>query len=110
MGKGLVISAVALVAGAGGATMALGGGAGLIWDDGHYVKPGSLDDGKELLPQTRIALAQAIVTAQHATAGQLGQVDLERYEGRVVFKVDVGNQEVRVDAVDGSVATVGPQS
>lgn len=110
MRKGLVIGAVALTAVGGGATVAAGGGAGVIFDDGHYVKPGSLDDGKELLPQTKISLAQAITTAQHATAGQLGQVDLEHYGNRVVFKVDVGDQEVRVDAVDGSVATVGPQS
>ena len=67
--------AVALVA---GAAFAVGGGKGLIWDDGHYAKPGSLDDGKELLPQTRIPLAQALAAAQKAAAGALGQVDLER--------------------------------
>jgi uncharacterized membrane protein YkoI len=93
-----------------GATFALGGGSGTIWDDGHPAQPGSLDDGTDLLPQTTITLAQANAAAQRATSGALGQVDLERYAGKVVFKVDIGTKEVRVDAADGSIVTVGPQS
>ena len=50
-----VVLALVLV----GATFALAGGGGLIWDDGHAVKPGSLDDGKQFLPQTTITLGQA---------------------------------------------------
>jgi len=92
-----------------GATFALGGGRGLIWDDGHYAKPGSLDDGKELLSETKITLAQAVAAAQKAQSGQLGQVDLEHYGGRIVYMVDVGNKEVRVDATDGSIAAISPQ-
>jgi len=92
-----------------GAALAIGGGTG-IWDDNHFAKPGSLDDGKDLLPLTRISLAQANAAAQRATAGSLGQVDLERYQGRVVYKVDVGDREVRVDAAEGRVVSVGPQS
>jgi len=92
-----------------GAAFAVGGGTG-IWDDNHFAKPGSLDDGKDLLPQTTISLAKANAVAQRATTGSLGQVDLERYEGRVVYKVDVGDKEVRVDAADGRVVSVGPQS
>ena len=49
-------AAVALVA----AAFAVGGGGGLILDDGHYAKPGSLDDGKQYLPQTAISLGQAV--------------------------------------------------
>lgn len=94
----------------GGGAFAVGGGHGLIFDDGQYVKPGSLDDGKELLPQAKITLAEAVADAQRAANGQLGQVDMEHFGGRVVFKVDVGDQEVRVDAADGSIASVGPQS
>ena|SRR5436309_1750593 len=93
----------------GGATFALGGGSGLIWDDDHYAKPGSLDDGKELLPHTTITLDQAVMAAQRAAHGQLGQVDLEHFEGRIVYMVDVGEQEVRVDAADGSIAAVSPR-
>jgi hypothetical protein len=113
MRKRTPIAIAVLAAGAlalGGATLAVGGGHGLIFDDGHYVKPGSLDDGKELLPQAKITLSEAIADAQRAAQGQLGQVDMEHFGGRVVFKVDVGDQEVRVDAIDGSVASVGPQS
>jgi uncharacterized membrane protein YkoI len=101
------IAAVVLVLG--GATFALGGGKGLIWDDDHYAKPGSLDDGKDLLPQTKISLAQAVAAAQRAANGQLGQVDLEHDNGRVVFMVDVGDNEVRVDSADGSIAAISPR-
>jgi uncharacterized membrane protein YkoI len=92
-----------------GATFAFGGGRGMIWDDGHAAKPGSLDDGKELLPQTTLTLGQAIAAAQRAAHGQLGQVDLEQAGGRVVYMVDVGSQEVRIDANDGSVASIQPR-
>jgi peptidase YpeB-like protein len=103
-----VVAAAVLVLA--GATFAFGGGSGLIWDDGHYAKPGSLDDGKALLPQTTISLAQANAAAQAAASGGLGQVDLERSGGRIVYVVGVGDQEVQIDAADGSVVAVGPQS
>jgi uncharacterized membrane protein YkoI len=109
MRKRLVIIVLALVAALGAATLAVGGRSGLIWDDGQYFKPGSLDDGKELLPQTKITLAQAVAAAQRAAQGDLGQVDLERNGNRVVYMVDVGNQEVRVDAADGSIASISPR-
>ena len=113
MRRRFVSTAVALAASAvlvlGGATFALGGGKGLIWDDDHYAKPGSLDDGKDLLPQTTISLAQAVAAAQRSANGALGQVDLERYDGRIVYMVDVGNQEVRVDAGNGSIAAISPR-
>jgi uncharacterized membrane protein YkoI len=105
----VLAAAAAVVLVLGGATFALGGGKGLIWDDNHYAKPGSLDDGKDLLPQTKISLVQAVAAAQHAANGSLGQVDLERFDGRVVYMVDVGDQEVRVDASDGSIAAISPR-
>jgi hypothetical protein len=98
-------AAVALATGA----FALAGGGGLIFDDGHYVKPGSLDDGKQLLPQTRISVAQAVVAAKGAADGAVGQVDLESSGGRVVYVVDIGRREVGIDAVDGSLAGVAPR-
>jgi len=111
MRKRLIMIAVALVAAAvvlGGATFALGGGPGGIWDDNHFAKPGSLDDGKDLLPQTTISLKQAVAAAQRAANGALGQVDLEHYGNRIVYMVDIGDQEVRVDAGDGSVVAIDP--
>jgi uncharacterized membrane protein YkoI len=105
----VVASCAAAVTLAGGATYAFGGGSG-IWDDGKIVKPGSLDDGKDLLPQTKVSLGEAVAKAQAAADGALGQVDLKEQAGRVVYVVDVGDQEVSVDAVDGSIAGVGPQT
>jgi uncharacterized membrane protein YkoI len=93
-----------------GATLAFGGpGARLINDDGVLVKPGSLDDGKDLQPQATVRLDQAIASAQKAASGPLGQVDLEHYRNRLVYMVDVGNQEVRVDAAEGNVVAIGPR-
>jgi uncharacterized membrane protein YkoI len=105
----LLVAVLAAIAVLGAATLAFGGPNGLIWDDGHYAKPGSLDDGKDLLPQTRISLASAVATAQHAATGALGQVDLEHFRGGVVYTVDVGDQEVRVDATTGGVVAIAPR-
>ena len=104
MKKRIVIALLAVVVVLAGATLAFGGPRGLIWDDGHYAKPGSLDDGKQFLPQTKVTVAQAVAAAQRAESGQLGQVDLEQYNGRLVYSVDVGDHEVKVDARDGSIA------
>jgi uncharacterized membrane protein YkoI len=103
------VAAGSMVLALGGATYALAGGGGGIWDDGHVARPGSLDDGKDLLPQTKISLAKAIAAAQKAQAGALGQVDLEHFQGRIVYMVDVGDHEVRVDADDGSIAAISPR-
>lgn len=91
-----------------GATFAFGGASGLILDDGANVQPGSLDDGKGLRSQTSITLGQAVARAQNAASGRLGQVDLEHFGGGVVYMVDVGDQEVRVDAADGRVVDIRP--
>jgi uncharacterized membrane protein YkoI len=91
------------------ATGAVGGARGLIFDDGAYYQPGSLDDGKDLLPQTTVSLADADATAQRVAEGALGQVDLEHFGDRVVFSVDVGSQEVRVDADSGIVVDIRPR-
>jgi uncharacterized membrane protein YkoI len=66
-------------------------------------QPGVIDDGEELLPQAQITLDQAITAAQKAVPGKLGEVDLEYYDGRLVFNVDSGNADVKVDAATGAV-------
>jgi|SRR5881392_2763926 len=101
----VLVALVALTA----ATLAFGGPRGLIWDDGHYAKPGTLDDGKDLLAQTSISLSTAVATAQQAANGALGQVDLEQFHGGLVYMVDIGNQEVRVDATNGKVVAITPR-
>ena len=103
MKKRIVIALLSVVVVLTGATLAFGGPRGLIWDDGRYAKPGSLDDGKEFLSQTKITTAQAVAAAQNAQSGAVGQVDLEHYDGKLVYSVDVGNTEVKVDAANGSI-------
>jgi uncharacterized membrane protein YkoI len=109
MRKKLVVLAVAAALMLIGATLAFGGPGRLIYDDGAYVKPGSLDDGKELRPQASITLQRAIAAAQTAASGSLGQVDLEHYEGRLVYTVDVGDHEVKVDAANGRIDGIVPR-
>jgi uncharacterized membrane protein YkoI len=62
-----------------------------------------LDDGKDLLPQAAITEQQAIAAAQTAASGDLNEVDLEHFSGRLVFNVDVGASDVKVDAASGKV-------
>jgi uncharacterized membrane protein YkoI len=64
---------------------------------------GTLDDGKDLLPQASISIDAAIAAAQTAASGELGEVDLEQYQGKLVFNVDVGGKDVKVEASNGSV-------
>lgn len=68
---------------------------------------GVLDDGKDLLPQAGISLQDAITAAQTAAAGDIGEVDLEHYNGTLVFNVDVGDLDVKVDAATGEVLGMG---
>lgn len=65
--------------------------------------PGTLDDGAELLPNARISLADAIGAATSAADGAVGEVDLEYWHGSLVFNVDVGDDDVKVDASTGAV-------
>jgi uncharacterized membrane protein YkoI len=65
--------------------------------------PSRLDDGAQLLPQAKISEQQAIDAAQSAASGALNEVDLEHYSGRLVFNVDVGAKDVKVDAANGTV-------
>ena len=74
---------------------------GLDNDDEAVVPPGTIDDGKELPPQASITLERAVEAAQAAASGAIGEVDLEDYRGRLVFNVDVGDKDVKVDAATG---------
>jgi len=56
-----------------------------------------------------ITLDRAIESARKTASGGLGQVDIEYYRGRLVYMVDVGNQEVRVDAANGDVVAISPR-
>ena len=78
-------------------------------DDGASeckVPAGTLDDGAELLPLAGITLEQAIATAQGAAKGSVGEVDLEYHNGRLVFNVDIGKDDVKVDAATGAIVSI----
>ena len=70
------------------------------------VAAGTLDDGADLLPQASISLDAAIAAAQGAASGAIGEVDLEHAGGVLVFNVDVGRHDVKVDAASGAVLSV----
>ncbi len=62
-----------------------------------------LDDGRALLPQAEVSEQQAIAAARSVASGALNEVDLEHYRGTLVFNVDVGASDVKVDATTGKV-------
>lgn len=65
-----------------------------------------LDDGQDLLSQAKIGEQQAIASAQKSASGDVGEVDLEHRDGSLVFNVDVGSHDVKVDAASGDVVAV----
>jgi len=90
------LASLAAVAAAGSVALAAGGGS-------SAPTASRLDDGRSLLPQAKITEAQAIAAARRSASGALNEVDLEHYHGRLVFNVDVGASDVKVDASNGSV-------
>jgi uncharacterized membrane protein YkoI len=75
-------------------------------DASEQHQSGALDDGKNLLPQAKITVDEAIAAARSAASGAVGEIDLEHAGGRLVFNVDVGDKDVKVDALDGSIVAV----
>jgi uncharacterized membrane protein YkoI len=74
-------------------------------DDGA---PGQLTEGEELLPLAGITVQQAVDAALASAAGNgiqgdLGEVELEDEDGTLVFEVEVGDEEIEVDAQTGQV-------
>jgi uncharacterized membrane protein YkoI len=64
------------------------------------------DDTDAALGEPELSAEQAIAAAQEAASGTVGEVELESELGRLVYSVEIGNQEVVVDATDGSVLSV----
>ena len=58
------------------------------------------------LPQAGISIAAAIAVAQGAASGAVDEIDLEYAAGVLVFNVDVGAHDVKVDATSGAVLSV----
>jgi uncharacterized membrane protein YkoI len=97
---------IALVAG-GAATLAVAATAFGAGTGGSAPAAGSrLDDGKDLLGQAKVTEQQAIAAAQRSATGDLNEVDLEHRDGKLVWNVDVGSKDVKVDASTGDVLAV----
>lgn len=62
-----------------------------------------LDDGKDLVAPGQVGLAAATAAATDAYPGATNETDLEHWRGRLVYNVDVGNRDVKVDATTGRV-------
>ena len=92
-----------IAAAAGVAAMAAATGVAFAGGNGGAATQSRLDDGKDLLPQAKISEQDAIRAAQGAASGALNEVDLEHYQGKLVFNVDVGRKDVKVDASTGEV-------
>lgn len=70
------------------------------------VTAGTLDDGASLLPLADISIEEAIAAAQAAASGAVGEIDLEYVDGVLAFNVDIGAQDVKVDAASGAVLSL----
>src|SRR4051794_31451309 len=93
-----------LIAVAAGVTLAATAAGVAVASGGSANSAGSrLDDGRALLPEATITERQAIEAAQRVASGPLDEVDLEHAAGRLVFNVDVGSHDVKVDAANGAV-------
>lgn len=73
------------------------------------VAAGTLDDGQSLLPLAGISLDAAVDAARGAASGAVGEVDLEYVGDRLVFNVDIGTHDVKVDANSGAVLLIDPE-
>lgn len=82
--------------------LATAGGVGIAAANGGF----NLDDGKDLSAQADITQQQAEKAAQSAASGSLNETDLEHYKGTLVYNVDVGSKDVKVDASTGKVLAV----
>lgn len=67
-----------------------------------------LEDGRRLLPEATLTVDQAVAAALRAAPGEVRKVELLREEGRLMFEVTVGGQEVYVDAATGAVVDIEP--
>ena len=70
------------------------------------VRQPTIDEGQDLLMGAAITLEESIAAAQAAVPGTVGEVDMEVANSGIVFVVDVGSSEVRVDAETGEVLSI----
>lgn len=72
-----------------------------------YRTPGSHPtDWRLYASQAKVSEQQAIAAAQTRASGKLNEVDLEHRGASLVYNVDVGSHDVKVDAASGDVVAV----
>lgn len=96
---------LALLGLAGAGIAAAAGGGGHV-SGGGGTSPSRLDDGRQYASQAKVSEQQAIAAAQTRAAGRLNEVDLEHRGASLVYNVDVGSHDVKVDAASGEVVAV----
>ena len=62
-----------------------------------------LQEGGHLLDQAAIGVEDAIAAAREVASGDVTEVELEMERGQLIFEVELGGQEVTVDAATGAV-------
>jgi uncharacterized membrane protein YkoI len=95
----LVIGAALILAGGTAGALRTLPGHAAAQQQGAY----TLDDGKDLLPRATSTIADAVAAATRAYAGPVGEIDLEYRGDLLVYNVDVGDNDVAVDATTGAV-------
>ncbi len=63
---------------------------------------------QDLQAQATISLTDATDAAQAATQGPLGSVVIEDVDGTLVYRVEIGEQDVLINAADGTVISTMP--
>ena len=75
-------------------------------DDGDSDDP-ALDDGRAHLRDANLTFEEARAIAQQAVPGaSIDEIDLEHVNGKLVFEVDAGAKNVKIDAKSGKVISV----
>jgi len=67
---------------------------------------GPLEEGNELRSEATLSPEQAAAIAERETGGTAGDIELEREDGRLLYEVEAGGNDVTIDANDGSVVSV----
>lgn len=78
----------------------------IVCDFDSNAKPGELKDGKKYVEDAKVTLDEAISTAKKNASGDLGPVELDREDGKLIYEVEIGHEVVLIDAETGEVIQV----
>ena len=78
----------------------------IIVDEAKYEGKSEQDESKALAGLAQITVDQAKRVAEAKIGGTASDVELDNENGSLVYEVTIGNQEVKVDAGNGSILKV----